>query len=66
MAKKRSLRQKLGTFLSYLGLIIVLVSIGYISYTFLGQREKVAYVDPPPPVAVTQPTIGSLESSITL
>ncbi len=66
MAKKSSLRRKLGTFLSYLGLILVLASIGYISYTFLGQREKTSYVDPPPPVVVTQPTIGSLEQSITL
>ncbi len=66
MIKKRSPKKKFGTFLSYFGLIFVLVSIGYVAYSFFGQRERISYVDPPPPVVVTQPTIGSLERSITL
>ncbi|HZJ87881.1 MAG TPA: efflux RND transporter periplasmic adaptor subunit [Sphaerochaeta sp.] len=66
MVKKRSPRKKLGTFLSYFGLLLILVSIGYGAYAYFGQREKTSYVDPPPPVVITQPTIGSLEQSITL
>ncbi len=59
-------RRLIATMLRYVGLLVVLGAVGAAVFLLLGNRERIAYVEPPVAVTVQSPSTGDLQRSISL
>ncbi len=59
-------RHRFLVFLRYLVLIVVVAGIAYGTLYIIGHRGKISYQDPPPPVVIARPTIGTINRQVVL